>query len=122
MRLQSEIRDGVYILSLKGRFTTGSDAEFLSARDRLQKAGVANAILNLAEVPYVDSTGLAFIVELHKALASRGGRLVLANANERVREVLALTHINRVIPLSDDLTSAEMTLHESGALVACNGC
>jgi anti-anti-sigma factor len=110
MCLEFQIRDGVGILRLQGRFVTGADAEFVSARNSLQQAGIDNAIVDLRAVPYIDSTGLAFVVELHKFLAGRGGQLFLASANQRVREVLRLTRIGEIIPLFEDAEDAEAAL------------
>jgi len=110
MRVESQIRDGVFIIRLQGRFVTGSDAEFLSARNSLQEAGIAKTLVDLSRVPYIDSTGLAFVVDLHKWLAGRGGQLVLAGANERVREVLELTRIAGIVPLFDTAEGAECEL------------
>lgn len=110
MRLESQIRDGVCVLRLLGRFVTGSDGVLVSARKTLQEAGIANAIVDLQAVPYIDSTGLAFIVELHKSLASRGGQLFLAHANERVYEVLEMTRIREIIPLFNNVEDAEAAL------------
>jgi len=110
MRVESQIRDGVCILRLKGRFITGSDAELVSAQNSLQETRIANAVVDLGAVPYIDSTGLAFVVELHKALASRGGQLFLANANQRIREVLQMTRIGEIIPLFEDVEDAEAAL------------
>lgn len=110
MRLESEIRDGVCILRLQGRFVTGSDAALVSARKSLQESGIAKAVVDLSAVPYIDSTGLAFVVELHKSLASRGGQLFLADANERVREILEITRIGEIVPLFADVEDAEAAL------------
>ncbi|HXM42210.1 MAG TPA: STAS domain-containing protein [Bryobacteraceae bacterium] len=110
MRFESQIRDGVCILRPQGRFVTGSDAELVSARNFLQEIGTCRAVLDLSAVPYLDSTGLAFVVELHKSLASRGGQLFLANAKRRVREVLQMTHIDEIIPLFQDVEGAEAAL------------
>ena len=76
----------------------------------LREAGIANAVIDLSAVPYVDSTGLGFVVELHKSLASRGGQLFLAGANQRVREVLQMTRIGEIIPLFEDVEDAEAAL------------
>jgi anti-anti-sigma factor len=111
MRLESQVRDGVCVLRLQGRFVTGSDAALVSARKSLEEIGVVKAVVDLGAVPYIDSTGLAFIVELHKSLASRGGQLFLASANERVREVLDITRISEIIPLFEDVEEAESALH-----------
>ncbi|MGO4881870.1 MAG: STAS domain-containing protein [Bryobacteraceae bacterium] len=110
MRLETQIHDGVGILRLQGRFVTGSDAELVSAENALEAAGVANAVVDLSAVPYVDSTGLAFVVDLHKTLANRGGQLFLANANQRVREILEITRIGQIIPLFDGVEEAEAAL------------
>lgn len=110
MRLESQIHEGVCVLRLQGRFVTGSDAELTSAQNLLRQAGIANAVIDLNAVPYVDSTGLAFIVELHKSLANRGGQLFLAAANQRVREVLQITRIGEIIPQFEDVEDAEAAL------------
>ena len=110
MRLESQIRDGVCVLRLQGRFVTGSDAELESARNSLEEIGIAKAVLDLRAVPYIDSTGLAFVVELHKSLSGRGGQLLLANANERIREVLEMTRIRQIIPLFDGAEEAQAAL------------
>ena len=110
MRLESQIRDGVCVLRLQGRFVTGSDAELVSAQKSLEEIGIAKAVIDLRAVPYIDSTGLAFVVELHKSLASRGGQLFLADANQRVREVLEMTRIGEIIPLFQDVEDAEAAI------------
>lgn len=110
MRVQSQIRDGVCVLRLQGRFVTGSDAELVSAQNSLQATGIAKVVVDLSAVPYVDSTGLSFVVELHKSLARRGGQLYLANANQRVREVLEMTRIGELIPLFENVAEAENAL------------
>jgi anti-anti-sigma factor len=122
MRLESQIRDGVCTLRLKGRFVTGSDAELLSAKKHLQENGIVKTVIDLAQVPYIDSTGLAFVVELHKLLQKRGGQLALANANARVREVLTLTRIGDVIPLFDSGEAAEDALRAAELAVPGRSC
>lgn len=110
MRLESQLHDGISILRLYGRFVTGSDAELTSARNSLEDTGINKAVLDLRAVPYMDSTGLAFVVELHKSLVSRGGQLSLARPNHRIREVLQMTRIAEIIPIFDDVEDAEAAL------------
>ena len=116
MRLEYQNRDGICVLRPAGRFVTGSDAELLSARKYLDQNGFARAVIDFSAVPYVDSTGLAFVVELHKSLAARGGQLLLAGANERIREVLEITRFLDIIPLFDDVEEAVACFHSE---VAC---
>lgn len=113
MRVETQIQHGVCVIRLRGRFVTGSDAAFVSARKSLQENGIAKAVVDLSEVPYIDSTGLAFIVDLHKWLESRGGQLVLSGATDRVRDVLDLTHIARIVPMAETATQSESKLRSA---------
>ncbi|MFN7995234.1 MAG: STAS domain-containing protein [Bryobacteraceae bacterium] len=119
MRLESQVRENVCVMRLKGRFVTGSEDELRLAQRQLRDTKVDRAIIDLSEVPYIDSTGLAFVVELHKSLESRGGQLALANANPRVRQVLALTRIGEVIPVYEDESAARHAL--SGSQLVAGG-
>jgi anti-sigma B factor antagonist len=121
MRVEPEIRDGVSVVRLKGRFVTGSDAELVSAKKYLDEIGVCKAVLDFRGVPYIDSTGLAFVVELHKDLRKRGGQLVLTNVNARVREVLELTRIGEVVSTFESEEAAEAALRGSELLTGCAG-
>ena len=110
MRFETEIRDGVCVVHLEGRFVTGSERELDSVNTQLDGIGVSGVVLDFEQVPYIDSTGLAFVVELHKAMRRRGGHAVIAQPNQRVREVLVLTRIAELVTIYDDLESAEMAL------------
>jgi anti-sigma B factor antagonist len=110
MRFETQIREGVATLLLKGRFCTGAEVELAPARTFLRENGIRKAVIDMSEVPYVDSTGLAFLVDLHKALEADGGQLALAGPNARVREVLALTRIGEFVPSFADRKSAEAAL------------
>lgn len=110
MRMEYAVREGVCVLRPVGRFVTGSDAELVSAKAYVQAAGVQKAVIDMSALAYIDSTGLAFVVELHKAMQARGGQLVLAGANERVREVLRLTRIDDIVCLLEGADEAEAAL------------
>ncbi len=122
MRVEQENREGVSVVRLKGRFVTGSDAELVSARKFLHGIGSSKAVLDFQGVPYIDSTGLAFVVELHKDLHNRGGQLVLANVNSRVREVLTLTRIGEIVPVFESEEAAKAALRDPEVLANCAGC
>jgi anti-sigma B factor antagonist len=96
-------REGVVILDVKGRLTVGASATAL--RDYLRElaaAGKTNVVLNLAEVDYIDSTGLGSLVVAYTTLRKAGGRLRLLNLNRRNIELLVLTKLTTVFELFDD--------------------
>ncbi len=67
----------------------------------LGDAGWRKIVLDLHEVPYVDSIGVAEIVRAHSMLTSRGGRLMLVGLPERVRELLDITGLLTILEHRD---------------------
>ncbi len=96
-------REGVVVLDIKGRLTVGASATAL--RDYLRElaaAGKPNVVLNLAEVDYIDSTGLGSLVVAYTTLRKAGGNLRLLNLNRRNVELLVLTKLTTVFELFDE--------------------
>lgn len=55
--------------------------------------------VNLTDVRYVDSSGIASLVEVLKAARNTDKRLVLYGLNEAVREVLQLTRLTKIFEI-----------------------
>ena len=102
MRIEYEIQEHRCILRLQGRFFTGSDSDYARVRKQLRKAEIRIAIADCSELPYVDSTGLAFMVGLHQDMAAASGRFAMFGINARVREVLQLTRLDRELAIYPD--------------------
>jgi anti-sigma B factor antagonist len=96
-------KEGITILDLKGPLTAGATATALreSLRSHLSEQR-GNVVLNLAEVDYIDSTGLGSMVMCYTALRKASGRLVLLNLNRRHLELLVLTKLSTVFEIFDD--------------------
>jgi anti-sigma B factor antagonist len=96
-------REGITILELKGRITVGQEAATLREKtEALLKAGVKNVILNLADVDYIDSTGLGALVVSHTMFRKNGGGMKLLNLNRRNIELLVMTKLATVFELFAD--------------------
>ena len=96
-------REEVVILDLKGRLTAGEEVTRL--RDTLTESaagGASRMVLNMADIDYVDSTGLGSLVICFTRLQKGGGALKLLNLNRRNIELLVLTKLTTVFELFDD--------------------
>ncbi|OFB41462.1 anti-anti-sigma factor [Frankia sp. CcI156] len=60
-------------------------------------AGVKEIIVDLEQVSFLDSQGLAVILFAHQRQRSAGGRLVLRNLNEDAYRLLHVTNLSAVI-------------------------
>ena len=58
-------------------------------------------VLNLREVRYIDSSGIASLVEVLKEARNKEKRLVLFGLNTAVREVLQLTRLTKIFEIRD---------------------
>lgn len=62
-------------------------------------AGVRDIVVDLAQVSFLDSQGLAVILFAHQRQRSAGGRLALRNLNEDTYRLLHVTHLTSVIEI-----------------------
>lgn len=101
--IQQREREGIVILDVTGRLTVGENVS--GVREKIQAlsdSGSHNIILNLAEVDYIDSTGLGGLVISFTTLKKAGGSLKLLNASRRNIELLILTKLTTVFEIFDD--------------------
>ena len=64
-------------------------------------------ILDLTEVPYMDSAGLGMIVSHYVRCQGRGVRLVAAGVSSRVVQLLELTKVDKFFPRFDSVEEAD---------------
>jgi anti-anti-sigma factor len=89
VRIAVRFKDEVAILSLSGKFLAGSDGPYLRQKVKdLMEAGIQKLIVDFADVPYIDSTGLGFLAGARVTAQNAGARIILANLNPHVRRIL----------------------------------
>ena len=96
----------VTILDLKGKMTLGDGDELLRNKiNSLVQAGAKKLVLNLGDVPYIDSAGLGEVVRTYTTVSRQGGALKLLNLTKRIQDLLAITKLLTVFETFD--TEAE---------------
>ena len=107
MKFKTREVDGVTILDLNGRITLGEGSGTL--RDAVREIvgkGSNKILLNLADVSYVDSSGLGELVSAYTAVKNSGGELKLVNLTKKVSDLLVITKLATVFDVKEDETSA----------------
>lgn len=104
-RLSSESRDGVAIVKASGYLdvTTRGELDEQLADARRQQNWV---ILDLTDVRFLDTSTVAVIVSHWKKLEARGGKLMLAGAQQRYIRALWITGLASRMSLYDDVEEA----------------
>jgi anti-anti-sigma factor len=68
----------------------------------LSRGNPRKLILNLSQVPYMDSSAVAVLVEALQKIRPSGGRVMLVGLQPRVRGLLEIARLDTVFVLADD--------------------
>ena len=99
--------DGVTIVDLNGRIVLGEATTAL--RELLQNLvtqGQKKILLNLADVSYIDSSGLGALVSGFTSLTGQQGSLKLLNLTKKVQDLLQITKLLTVFEVYTDEATA----------------
>lgn len=97
----------VVVIDAAGRITLGEGAS--TFRDKIRElAGGGNKklLLNLADVSYIDSSGIGELVSGFTTVTNQGGAVKLLNLAKRVKDLLQITKLYTVFDVFDDEATA----------------
>ena len=98
--------NNIPILRVKGKIIGNTAVSLKNEIDlRVEEAG-AQLILDLTEVPLLDSSALSAIVATLQKLRQTDGKMVLLNPQKSVMNVLKVTRLHLVLEVYDDEDSA----------------
>jgi anti-sigma B factor antagonist len=109
MPLQATARDAgrVTVVDMGGRITLGEGSALLRKTIRqLLEDQRAFILLNLADVDYIDSSGIGELVSGFTTVRSRGGELKLLHLTKKVHDLLQITKLFTVFEVYSDEHSA----------------
>jgi anti-anti-sigma factor len=108
--------EGVTLLELAGRITIGRDCQELEWKmEELSAAGKRTIVIDMAQVTFIDSTGLGIFAMASGKLKSAGGRLLLAAPSPPVEQVFQLTRVNTILAIHTTLAEALAAATSSAA-------
>jgi len=97
----------VTVVDAVGRITLGEGAStFRDTIRDLAASGHKKLLLNLADVSYIDSSGIGELVSGFTTVANQGGTVKLLNLTKRVQDLLQITKLYTVFEVHDDEAKA----------------
>jgi anti-sigma B factor antagonist len=107
MQIEERVVGDVTILDLKGKITLGDGDETLKDKvHSLINQGRKKVLLNLEDVPYIDSAGLGAVVRTYTTVSRDGGNLKLVNLTKRITDLLSITKLLTVFETYDSEAEA----------------
>ena len=98
----------VTVLDLSGKITIGEGSVALrTAIRRLLEEGKKRILLNLAQVSYIDSSGIGELVSSYTAINKKeGGQLKLLNLTQKIKDLLTITKLLTVFDVYESEADA----------------
>lgn len=102
MEIKERQREGIRILDLHGSLVAGEPCQVLREKSTADLASKPRVIVNLANVDYIDSSGLGMLVNCFSTLERAGGGLRILSPSERDMELMVLTKLATVFQVFND--------------------
>ena len=98
-----EHEGGVHFIRPSGELTTGEgDHRIKRELDRLLRSGNTRVVVDLSQVPYIDSSVLGQLVHGYSTMKKEGGALKLLNPPKRIMDLLSLTRLITVFEIFEN--------------------
>ncbi len=97
----------VTVIDAAGRITLGEGASaFRDMIRELAATGKKKILVNLADVSYIDSSGIGELVSGFTTITNGGGQLKLVGLSKRIKDLLQITKLYTVFDVYDDEAAA----------------
>jgi len=116
VKLTTHQNGGVTIIKIDGKLTLGEGTSALRTKVReLVAGGSKQLVLDMAEVDYIDSSGLGELIGAHTTVTTAGGEMRLLHLAKRVHDLLKITKLYTVFEVFEDEAAAVASFTASKA-------
>lgn len=107
MKFTLKVVGDVCVMKLDGKFMGGGDSFFLREKIKnVLETGIRKVLIDMDGVPYIDSTGVGFLVSSHTSTSQEGGQLRLLNVKPKILEVLNIMNLVKIFDIFTDESEA----------------
>jgi len=106
LKTSTERKDNAAVIHVSGEVDMSTSPDLRKVLQTEVKAKTARIIVDLDGVSYIDSSGLATLVECLQGVRKYNGELLLAGLRKTVKDVFEIARLNEVFELHDDVEAA----------------
>src|SRR4030042_5553608 len=96
MKIAHEQKPQATVCRVEGEINLNTSPELRKAFDGFMKNNVKNVVIDFSAVPYIDSSGLATLIELFQRLKKVNGKMRICCVPEKVRNVFEVTKLHKI--------------------------
>ena len=109
LRIRTTADDHGRVVELTGEVDLSTSPKLRNRLQELIENYSGRLIIDLGGVAYMDSSGVGTLVELKRKLERKGGSVVLARPQPRVRSVFEITQLDKFFTITDSIDQARQT-------------
>jgi anti-sigma B factor antagonist len=102
-RIRVENKGAAVVVSPEGDIDMSRSPEFRTSLREVNDKGPATLVVDLASVGYMDSSGLATLVECMRAAKGNGTEMILCGMNDRVRAIFEIARLDQFFRIEPTL-------------------
>ena len=99
MAVKFETKNGLTVCHIDGEVDINSSPDIKKSFDKLISKKTPKVVINLSRVAYVDSSGLATLVEILKNMRTYGGKMRLANLSPKIKSLFEITKLEKLFEI-----------------------
>ncbi|MFH1791271.1 MAG: STAS domain-containing protein [Candidatus Omnitrophota bacterium] len=102
MGVNVQEKDGITLCYISGEIDINTAPDVKKALDKVVAARKPKILINFKDVSYVDSSGLATLVELLKNTRTYGARLKFSNLSAKIHNLFEITRLEKLFEIEAD--------------------
>lgn len=114
MRLKESVEEGVDVLALEGEIDLHYAPVLRSLLQGKVKSHCPALVIDLSAVNFIDSAGLAAIIEYFRDASYHQGVLCLTGLNENLRTIFRIVRLDDIIPIFSTTVDARTAFRKGG--------
>ena len=108
--LYQTFEGGVVLIRLNGRLDATTSPEVRETLQKLLESDQPKIVIDLQDVPFIDSSGLASLVSGLRMAREKGGIIALSGIQPQAQTVFRLTMLDRIFPIHPTYNEAKQSL------------
>ena len=99
MDIKFEKINDIRLVVLEGELNMESTHKLRETFKKVLKESNAKVLIDFAKVPFIDSSGIAVLIEISQNLAKVNGRMCLCHVNKDIINVLEITKVHKLFKI-----------------------
>lgn len=99
MKIKEEIINDVFICAIEGEIDINTSPLLRKTFDKIIKGNEKKVLVDFSGVSYIDSSGLATLIEMFQRLQKIGGKIRFSNMTEKVKNIFEITKIDKLFAI-----------------------